>query len=107
MTTEEIPRNFSALEFSQSLMENTSGRLFGFSQISTTPVTVAGQPSRIVEFLGASSAEKPPMRFWQVAFVRDGLGVVATGGAAENAKNAPTTILTILKTLKNGDVAKW
>ncbi len=100
VTTEKIPRNFSALEFSESLMENTAGQLFGFSWIGETPVTIAGQPSRIVEFLGSSSAETPPMRFWQIAFVRDGVGVVATGGAAENAKNAPQTIIEILKTLK-------
>ena len=107
ITTEKIPRNFSALEFSDSLMENLSGRLFGFSKISETPLTISGQNSKITEFLGSSESDKPPMRFWQVSFVRDGTGVVATGGSAQDAESAPEMILTILKSFTpSGDVAK-
>ena len=106
ITTEKIPKNISALEFSENLMFTHADRLFSFEKKDETPIEIAGQKTKLLEFSGATASDKPPKNFWQVAIVRDGRAVIATGVAAIDDNFSPPIIKNILKTLSFGDVAK-
>lgn len=98
---ENIPKDFSTLEFFAISRNNEEASLLGFQKISEDHHTLSGSPAILFQFSSQPEADKSEYRYWQLFFVRNGKGIVATGSAPkETEKEVIFEIESILKNIR-------